>query len=169
MQLSTLRQLMSLFKDPKFDMRKEPDVCFVGEMGTDLGGPKRELFSLAIHSLTKVDKLYNLQLFGGKEGHLIPLYGVDPLSEGCFEMAGKLLAYSVLHSCDGFFGMSPAVVEYLCTGSLSKASSKVTIEDLMIIECEAYTSNTCLRFHITFFQNDDKKLNGSKIATVYQL
>jgi len=48
-------------------------------------------------------------------------------------MAGKLLAYSVPHSC-GFIGMSPAVVEYLCTGSLSKASSKVTIEDLYDVE-----------------------------------
>jgi len=36
----------------------------------------------------------------------------------------------------------------------------------MIIEWEAYTSIICFRFIITFFQNDEKKLKGSKIATV---
>jgi len=41
-----------------------------------------------------VDNLYNLQLFGEEEGHLIPLYGVDAISQGFFEMAGKLIAYS---------------------------------------------------------------------------
>lgn len=134
MQVSVLRQLMTLFKDPKFDLKKDPDVSFVGEMGADLGGPKREFFSIALKSLTKVDPLYNLQLFGGADDHLVPLYGVDALSEGCFEMAGKLIAYSVLHSCDGFIGMSPAVIEYLCTGSLEKAGIKVTIEDLYDID-----------------------------------
>ena len=145
MQISTLRQLMSLFKNPNLDMKKDPDVSFVGEMGTDLGGPKREFFSLAIHSLTKVDTAYNLQLFGGDEGHLIPLYGVDAISEGCFEMAGKLIAYSILHSCNGFIGMSPAVIEYLSTGSIVNASNKVTLADLYDVELRQIIDNkVCL-------------------------
>ena len=89
MQISTLRQLMSIFKDPNLDMTKDPDIIFAGEFGADLGGPKREFFNLTIQSLSKVDTAYNLQLFGGEEGHLIPLYGVDAISEGCFEMVGK--------------------------------------------------------------------------------
>jgi len=55
-------------------------------------------------------------------------------------MAGKLIAY-ILHACDGFVGMSPAVVEYLCTGSLEKASDKVTVDDLYDIDLKYIIEN----------------------------
>ena len=57
-------------------------------------------------------------MFSGEEGHLVPLYGVGATSQGCFEIAGKLLAHSMLHSCDGLVGLTPAVVEYFVTGSV---------------------------------------------------
>ena len=56
---------------------------FVGERAADVGGPTKEYFHEAISILSKVDTLYNIQLFGGQEGHLLPLYGVDAISSGC--------------------------------------------------------------------------------------
>ena len=86
MQISAVRQLLRIYKNPKMNLRQEPDVWFVGELGADMGGPMKEFFSHAIQSLCRVDPLYNLQLFGGVEGHLVPLYGVDAISEGLFEI-----------------------------------------------------------------------------------
>ena len=133
-QMSALRQLMRLMKDPTLDMRKEPDVMFEGELGADLGGPKKEFFSRALQSLVEVDQVYKIQLFGGLEDHRVPLYNVDAISEDCFTMAGKLLAWSVLHDGESLVGLASSVVEYLSTGSVSKAASKVTIDDVCDLE-----------------------------------
>lgn len=122
--MSAFRQLMKLMKDPNLDLRKEPDIMFEGELGADLGGPKKEFFS----------QVYKIQLFGGLEDHRVPLYNVDAISEGCFTMAGKLLAWSVLHNGEGLVGLAPAVVEYLSTGSASKAACQVTIDDVCDLE-----------------------------------
>ena len=91
MQMSTLRQLMCLYKRPGMDLTKPPDVHFVGECGADVGGPTKEFFHTSLASLKKVDPVYNFQLFTGQDGHLVPLYGADVLTSGCFEMTGKLL------------------------------------------------------------------------------
>ena len=133
-QMSALRQLMRLMKDPTLDMRKEPDVMFEGELGADLGGPKKEFFSRALQSLVEVDQVYKIQLFGGLEDHRVPLYNVDAISEDCFTMAGKLLAWSVLHDGESLVGLPSSVVEYLSTESVSKAASKVTIDDVCDLE-----------------------------------
>lgn len=134
MQLSLLRQLMRIYKNPKLNMKYQPDVLFSGEHGADMGGPTKEYFHSAIASLSKVDPAFNIQLFGGNSGHMVPLYGVDAISSGCFEMAGKLLAHSILHEGPGLVGLAPAIVKYLTTGSLSDARKHVTIEDLYDLE-----------------------------------
>lgn len=85
---------MRLMKDPNLDLRKEPDIMFEGQLGADLG----EFFSRALQSLVAVDQAYKTQLSGGMEEHRVPLYHVDAISEGCFTMAGKLLAWSVLQA-----------------------------------------------------------------------
>jgi len=133
-QMSAFRQLMRLMKDPNLDLRKEPDILFEGELGADLGGPKREFFSRAMQSLVDVDQAYKIQLFGGLEDHRIPLYNVDAISEGCFTMAGRLLAWSVLHDGESLVGLAPSVVEYLSTGSVPKAACKVTMDDVCDLE-----------------------------------
>ena len=83
MQISLLMQLMRIYKDPRLDLTKPLNVNFVGENAADVGGPTKEYFHEAISILSKVDTLYNIQLFGGQEGHLLPLYGVDAISSGC--------------------------------------------------------------------------------------
>ena len=67
-----LRQLMKMYKNPKLNLKKIPDITFSGEYGADMGGPMKEFFFNAISSLTRMDPLFNIQLFGGNQGHLIP-------------------------------------------------------------------------------------------------
>ena len=99
-----------------------------------MGGPTKEFFHIAINSFKKVDNVYNLQLFGGLDGHLVPVCGVDPIASGCFEVAGKVLAHSILHDGPGFVGLSPAVVKFLSTGSVDEAKSVVSCDDLLDLD-----------------------------------
>lgn len=71
-QLSCLRQIMKIYKDPHFQLTKSPDVNFYNEQCADLGGPTKELFHDAIACFAKVDPAFNIQLFGGLQGHFIP-------------------------------------------------------------------------------------------------
>ena len=48
-----------------------PDITFSEEHGADMGGLTKEFFHNAISSLTRMDPLFNIQLFGGKQGHLV--------------------------------------------------------------------------------------------------
>ncbi|XP_028412586.1 uncharacterized protein LOC114535481 [Dendronephthya gigantea] len=113
-----------------------------------MGGPTKEYFHIAISSLTRMDPAFNIQLFGGKLGHLIPICGVDAVASGCFEMVGKLVAHSVLHDGPGFIGLSPAIVKYLTNGSLEAAKEVVTTSDLLDIDLKILQDekviNTCV-------------------------
>ena len=130
MQMSTIRQLMRIYKSKDLNLRKLPDVSFTGECGADMGGPRKEFFHISLASLTKVDVVYNFQLFSGEEGHLVTMYGVDVMSSGCFMMAGKIIAHSILHDCGGMDGLSPAIVKYITTGSIEEAGKIVTSHDI---------------------------------------
>ena len=138
MQLSMLRQIMTIYKNPQLNLKKHVNVNFHGEQGADLGGPSKEFFHSAISSLSKVDPVFNMQLFGGQDGHLIPFYGVDAVSSGCFQVAGKLVAHSLKNDGPGFVGLSPAVVKYLNTGSLEEAAVFVTMDDLTDLERKGF-------------------------------
>lgn len=125
---------MTIYKRPDLNLKKQLDVSFSGECGADMGGPSKEFFHVSLASLKRVDPVYNFQLFTGEEGHLVPVYGADVLSSGCFQMAGKLLAHSILHGGDAFFGLAPAIKEYLVSGSIEEAGKLVTPADLPDVE-----------------------------------
>lgn len=134
MQLSLLRQIMRIYKSPRFQLAKSLDVNFYHEQCADMGGPTKEFFHDAIASFTHVDPAFNIQLFGGQKGHLIPFYGVDAISSGCFEIAGKVVAHSILHDGPGFVGLAPSLVEYLATGSVDAARGIVSLNDIADLE-----------------------------------
>ncbi|XP_068681680.1 G2/M phase-specific E3 ubiquitin-protein ligase-like [Montipora foliosa] len=145
MQLSMLRQIMTIYKNPQLNLKKHVNVNFYGEQGADLGGPSKEFFHSAISSLSKVDPVFNMQLFGGQDGHLIPFYGVDAVSSGCFQVAGKLVAHSLKNDGHGFVGLSPAVVKYLNTGSIEEAAVFVTMDDLTDLELKGLLQEKILQ------------------------
>ena len=123
---------MSIYKRPDLNLTKNLDVSFSGECGADMGGPSKQFFHISLASLKKVDPVYNFQLFTGEEGHLVPVYGADCI--GCFQMVGKLLAHSFLHSSDALIGLAPPVKEYMVSGSLEEAGKLVTPADLPDVE-----------------------------------
>ena len=96
----------------------------------DLGGPTKEFFHDAIACFVKVDPAFNIQLFGGLQGHFIPFYGVDAVASGCFEIAGKVVAHSILRDGPGFVGLAPCLREYLATGCVDTAKELVSLDDL---------------------------------------
>jgi len=132
LQMSLLRQITRIYKNPQ--LTKSIDVHFYNEQCADLGGPTREFFHDAIACFTKVDPAFSIQLFGGLKGHLVPFYGVDAVSSGCFEIAGKVVAHSILHDGPGFVGLAPSLVEYLATGSVDAAKGIVRLNDLPDLE-----------------------------------
>ncbi|KAL9961661.1 hypothetical protein ACROYT_G030652 [Oculina patagonica] len=134
MQMSSLRQLMRIYKQPDLNLKKHLDGSFSGECGADMGGPSKEFFHVSLASLKKVDPVYNFQLFTGEEEHLVPVYGADLLSSGCFQMAGKLLAHSILHGGDALVGLAPPIKEYMVSGSVEEAGKLVTTSDLPDVE-----------------------------------
>ena len=77
-----------------------------------------------------------MQLLGGSDGHLVPLYGVDAVAGGCFKMAGRLVAHSVFHNCHGLIGLAEAVKRYIITGSVDKCCDVVSVDDLQNIELQ---------------------------------
>ena len=154
MSKSMLNQLMRIYKNPELSIRKVPDISFTGETAADVGGPTREFFYVAIDSLLKVDERSGIQLFFGVLGHMLPLCSLDALSGGCFLMAGKLLAHSILHGGSGLVGLAPSVVKYIATGSVDIAQALVTLDDLGDIELKTLlTQVSCDDVHLIVYMS----------------
>ena len=52
------------------------------------------------------------------------------MASGCFEIAGKVVAHSILHDGPGFVGLAPCLREYLATGCVDTAKELVSLDDL---------------------------------------
>ena len=96
MLISPLRQVMRTYKDPKMELTKTLDVNFAGEEGADMDGPTKEYFHIALSPLSKVYNAYNLQLFGGSDGHLVLLYGVDAVAVSKWQDDLWLIVFSTI-------------------------------------------------------------------------
>lgn len=77
---------------------------------------------------------------------------MDPIASGCYEVAGKVVAHSILHGGPGFVGLSPAVVKFLSTGSLDEAKSVVSCDDLLDLDLkqllkEQVRNSSCRQCH----------------------
>ena len=52
------------------------------------------------------------------------------MASGCFEIAGKVVAHSILNDGSGFVGLAPCVREYLATGCVDAAKDLMSLDDL---------------------------------------
>ena len=52
------------------------------------------------------------------------------MASGCFGIAGKVIAHSILHDGPGFVGLAPCLREYLATGCVDTAKELVSLDDL---------------------------------------
>lgn len=83
-------------------------IEFVGEQGIDSGSLRREFFEQAL-------KEGNKRMFAGEDCHRVPRK--DTSSEFFFEVFGILVSHSMLQGGPGFPCLSPAVFNYLVSGS----------------------------------------------------
>ena len=72
----------------------------------------------------------SFNLFEGTRGHLVPINNYDFLSGGLFILVGKMILHSIMNSCSGMSGLSPAVVAYITSGRRDSCVEPIVIEDV---------------------------------------
>ena len=60
----------------------------------------------------------------------MPINNYDFLSGGLFILVGKMILHSIMNSCSGMSGLSPAVVAYITSGRRDSCVEHIVIEDV---------------------------------------
>ena len=121
------------------DLKRDIVAYYVSEMGqdeyeeeaADVGGPKREFFSIVAETL-----LYstNPQLFEGDVDHKLPTHNQQLLLESTFLMTGKAFGHGYLHAQQQIHGLARPVRLFLATGCPETAAAVASIEDVADME-----------------------------------
>ena len=123
-----IRDLFKKLKRGELDIRKVPDITFVGEEGIDAYGLTKEFFTLLMNALTSGTGGY--VMFEGAEDHLLPVISEEFHQSGYFRYVGQLIAMSVLHGGLGMVGLSRALTVFMVTDDVEAASCHLSIEDV---------------------------------------
>ncbi|XP_062621828.1 uncharacterized protein LOC134283390 isoform X2 [Saccostrea cucullata] len=104
-----LGSVFRALKRPSFDLMCKLYVKFSGELGMDHGGPRRELFRLAIKELG------SSSMFEGSCGNRVLSHDIMKLNQGYYKLAGILVGLSIANEgpcvtlCKEFFSMMTGV------------------------------------------------------------
>lgn len=123
-----IRDLFKKFKRGELDIRKTPDVTFLGEDGIDAFGLTKEFFHLVMNAIKNGQGGYIL--FEGQQDHLVPVICEEYNQSGYFRYVGMLIAMSMLHGGCGFVGLSRAISSYMVTDDIITASACLSIKDV---------------------------------------
>nr|XP_055024358.1 uncharacterized protein LOC129414352 [Misgurnus anguillicaudatus] len=104
-----LQSAKEAISNSNFSWTKTPLVTFVGEEALDCGGPRREFFRLLMMEVQS-----SLGIFEGKPGQLFFTYDQMALEQHKYELAGKLIAWSVAHGGPGFKALDPCLYQLMC-------------------------------------------------------
>ncbi|KAJ8030948.1 G2/M phase-specific E3 ubiquitin-protein ligase [Holothuria leucospilota] len=85
-----------------------PVITFSGEDAVDLGGPKREFFTMATQQLPQ------LGVFEGKQNRMYFSHEIALLEKGLYRLAGQIIAWSILHGGPGFPALHPFLYSMMC-------------------------------------------------------
>ncbi|CAB4015979.1 G2 M phase-specific E3 ubiquitin- ligase, partial [Paramuricea clavata] len=99
---------------------------FLGEAGVDAGGLSREYGLI----LRKEIFSSNANLFEGKQTRKLPIYNINGIQSNLYYLAGKMVAYLIIHLDIGIPMLSPAFYYYLVSKDIEKASEYCCIEDV---------------------------------------
>ncbi|CAB4005082.1 G2 M phase-specific E3 ubiquitin- ligase-like [Paramuricea clavata] len=121
-----LEDSIAAFKNPKFKDSFRPRVRFLGEAGVDAGGLSREYGLI----LRKEIFSSNANLFEGKQTRKLPIYNINGIQSNLYYLAGKMVAYLIIHLDIGIPMLSPAFYYYLVSKDIEKASEYCCIEDV---------------------------------------
>lgn len=119
---------IGVFKNPQFDFTTAPRIVFAGEAGVDAGGLGREYGILLRNAIFSA----KANLFEGPEDRKVPLYSIDAINSGLFQLAGKMVSYLIVHLDIGISGLSPAAYNYIATESVSPGCCSV--DDIVDLE-----------------------------------
>jgi hypothetical protein len=119
---------IAIFKNISFDAKAAPMVKFLGEAAIDAGGVRREYGSLLCKELFSG----KANLFEGKDDRKFPIYSSDNMCSRMFQIAGKIVAYLIIHLDIGIPCLSPAVYHYISTSTI--APDYCSIEDVVDVE-----------------------------------
>jgi hypothetical protein len=117
---------VAAFKNLKFNDKFRPHVRFLGEAGIDAGGLSREYGLI----LRKEIFSSNANLFEGQENRKLPIYNINGILSNLYYLAGKMVAYLIIHLDIGVPMLSPAFYYYLVFKDIEKASEYCSIEDV---------------------------------------
>ena len=90
-------------------------VSFIGEPAIDLGGPKREYFTLLMQAIVR-----NNMLFEGPSHMRIPKVNASALIENRYFVIGRMMAASIVHDCTAPAFLAKSIVDYLLYGLSSE-------------------------------------------------
>ncbi|TRY60183.1 hypothetical protein DNTS_003794 [Danionella cerebrum] len=105
-----LQMVKNALSNCNFPWTKIPLVTFVGEEAIDCGGPQREFFRILMVNAQSL-----LGIFEGQPGHLFFTYDQMALEERIYELAGKMIAWSVIHGGPGLKALDPSLYQLMCT------------------------------------------------------
>ena len=88
-----LNQVLALYQDPSFSIRKPPAVIFENEDGCDAGGLTRDFFSTAVQQILDPSN----GLFEGCGTNLVPTFNTQAVVDGKFCTVGRVFGHSILH------------------------------------------------------------------------
>ncbi|PIK43236.1 putative G2/M phase-specific E3 ubiquitin-protein ligase-like isoform X1 [Apostichopus japonicus] len=117
-----LRSATEVVKQSVFSFLNEPVIHFSGEDAVDLGGPKREFFTLLTQQLS------NLGVFEGKEGRLYFSHDISLLEKGKYKLVGSFVAWSILHGGPGFSRLHPTLYDMMVG---RKTEEDIQIDDVI--------------------------------------
>ena len=69
-------------------------------------------------------------LFEGETGHWVPRFDYDRISGNMLKLVGRMILHSILNSCRGLKGVSPAVIQYIITGTNDTILEAIVLENI---------------------------------------
>ena len=148
---------IAAFKNPKFDASHRPKVRFLGEAGIDAGGLSRE------YGIILRKELFSTManLFEGQEKKKLPIYNINGIQSNLYYLAGKMVAYLIIHLDIGIPFLSPAFYSYIVTQDAGKASECCSVDDVPDFEIKQWINQVHIIHIICIF---NWLLNVSKVA-----
>ncbi|XP_069105066.1 uncharacterized protein [Argopecten irradians] len=117
-----LKSTIRVVKRDSFNYCSKFKVHFSGEDGDDLGGPKREFLRLLMAELSEV-------IFQGGEKNKFFLHDLEKLTASTYELAGRLVAFSVLHGGPGIPVLHPMAYQFIVQGESAFKMGLPAVED----------------------------------------
>lgn len=131
------REIMSVYKNPKVNLKLAPRIRFEEEEGVG-SGPVREFF---VECIRVVDEGIPSSsgkpaiFLEGESDHRVPVHDHSLRLTGAFKVVGKIIGHSILHDGPGVTGLSPAVKHFLSNEMNSETQPpQLSLQDIPDME-----------------------------------